>query len=763
MTLASGTRLGPYILVSRIGAGGMGEVYLAEDPRLGRNLAIKLLPSLNQDPERLQRFVREAKAASALNHPNILTVYEVGHTEDSYYLATEFIGGITLRERMGGVAMPVREVADIAVQVSLGLAAAHAAGIIHRDIKPENILIRPDGLAKIVDFGLAKVAVVSTPAGHQDTGNTTDMDTSPGMILGTVAYMSPEQVRGQEVDARSDIFSLGALLYEMLTGKPSFSGATSSDLIASILTAEPRPLRQESPDVPPKLESIVRRMMHKDSEERYQDIREVLADLTAARRELELERERLQTPRRSLKQGPAGAIKSIAVLPFLNVNGDPEAEYLSDGLTESLINNLSRLPHLKVISHSVISHYKGKAPEVQQVGRVLKVQALLTGRVAHQGGQISVSTELVSVRDVRQLWGSRYDRRLSEALSLQQEITVSVSEKLGQPVTRDDKKRLQQVSTENKEAYHLYLKGRHWLGKRTRDAQKKALDYFTRAIELDPGYALAYDGLAQCYLLTFLPLAPRDRMPRAKAAALKALEFDETNAEARTSLARTRWQYDWDWAGAEREFKLALEMNPGYATAHEWYSLFLVAAGRAEEAIAESKHAQESDPLSLAIHTNAGWVLYFAGRYDDAVAQIRKALEMDDSFPQAHRQLGRSYLQKGMVAEAVAELEKALQLSGGEPHDVAGVGHAYAVAGRRAEALEKLEELQKQSQRHYVLAYYGAEISAGLGDAEQTLKWLNRACDQREGLLLYLKVYPIFDPLRSDFRFRELLQRLAIP
>ncbi len=763
MTHAPGTRLGPYILVSRIGAGGMGEVYLAEDPRLGRKVAIKLLPSLNQDPERLQRFVGEAKAASALNHPNILTVYEVDQSQDSHYMVTEFIGGITLRERIGGVAMPVREVVSIAVQACLGLAAAHAAGIVHRDIKPENILIRPDGLAKIVDFGLAKVAVAATPEGQQDTRTTTKVDTAPGMILGTVAYMSPEQVRGRAVDARSDIFSLGTLVYEMLTGKPPFSGATSSDLIASILTAEPHPLRQESPDIPPRLESIVRRMMSKDAEERYQDMREVLADLTAARRELELASEGLPAVRRSLKQGPAGAIKSIAVLPFLNVNGDPEAEYLSDGLTESLINNLSRLPHLKVISHSVISRYKGQAADVQQVGRALKVQALLTGRVAHQGEQISVSTELVSVRDIRQLWGSRYDARLSDALSLQQEITRNVSEKLGRPVTRDDKQRLQQVSTENKEAYHLYLKGRHWLGNRTRDGQKKALDYFTRAIELDPSYALAYDGLAQCYLMTFLPLAPRDRMPRAKAAALKALEFDDSLAEARTSLARTRWQYDWDWVGAEREFKLVLEMNPGYATAHEWYSLFLAAAGRAEEAIAEGKRAQDSDPLSLAIHTNAGWVHYFARRYDDAIAEIRKALEMDESFPQAHRQLGRSYLQKGMIAEGVAALEKALQLSGGEPHDVAGVGHAYAVAGRRAEALEKLRQLEEQSQRQYVLAYYGAEISAGLGDVEQTLKCLQRACEQREGLLLYLKVHPIFDSLRSDFRFQELLQRVAIP
>ncbi len=740
----------------------MGEVYLAEDPRLGRSLAIKLLPpELDRDEERLDHLVREAKAASALNHPNIITVYEVDQANGAYYMATEFIGGITLRERMGNVGMPVREVMDIAAQVALGLAAAHAAGIVHRDIKPENIVIRPDGLAKIVDFGLAKV--VDEPADKPDTRTTRNLDTMPGRIVGTVGYMSPEQARGQEVDGRTDIFSLGTLLYEMLGGHPPFRGETASDVMAAILTSEPMPLCQLSPEVPPKLERIVDRMMAKDPEGRYQSASEALADLTAARKEWELETDRRRPVRRRPRQ-EAGKIKSLAVLPFLSASGDdPEAEYLSDGLTESLINNLSRLPHLKVISHSATLSYKGRPADVREVGRALKVQAVLTGRMVHQGEEISVSAELVNVRDTRQLWGSRYDRRLSDALALEQEITLRVSEKLGLKVTPDQQQRLQQHSTENKEAYHLYLKGRHWLGKRTRDGQKKAMDYFTRAIELDPSYALAYDGLAQSYLLTFLPLAPRDRMPRAKAAARKALEIDETIAEARTSLARVKWQFDWDWAGAEREFKIALEMNPDCATAYEWYSLFLVAAGRAEEAIAQSKRGQEADPLSLAIHTNAGWVLYLARQYDEAIAQLRKALEMDENFVQAHRQLGPCYLQKGMTAEAIAEVEKAYQLSGGEPHDAALLGYAYAVTGRRADAQALLERLQVQSRQQYVSYYYIAEIFTGLGDADQAFKWLNKACDQREGLLLYLKVYPIFDGLRSDLRYKELLQRAAIP
>jgi serine/threonine protein kinase/tetratricopeptide (TPR) repeat protein len=739
----------------------MGEVYLAEDPRLGRNLAIKLLPrELDRDEERLDHLVREAKAASALNHPNIITVYEVDQANGAYYLATEFIGGITLRERMGNVGMPVREVMEIAAQVALGLSAAHAAGIVHRDIKPENIVIRPDGLAKIVDFGLAKVA--DEAADKADTQTTRSLD-MPGRIVGTIGYMSPEQARGQEVDGRTDIFSLGTLLYEMLGGQPPFRGETASDVMAAILTAEPPPLRQLSPEVPPKLERIVGRMMAKDPEGRYQSSSEVLADLTAARKEWEMETERGRPLRRRPRQ-ESGKIKSLAVLPFQSASGgDPEAEYLSDGLTESLINSLSRLPHLKVISHSATLSYKGKPADVREVGRALKVQAVLTGRMVHQGEEISVSAELVNVRDTRQLWGSRYDRRLSDALALEQEITLRVSEKLGLKVTPDQQQRLQQHSTENKEAYHLYLKGRHWLGKRTRDGQKKAMDYFTRAIELDPSYALAYDGLAQSYLLTFLPLAPRDRMPRAKAAARKALEIDDTIAEARTSLARVKWQFDWDWAGAEREFKIAIDMNPECATAHEWYSLFLVAAGRPEEAVAQSKRGQEADPLSLAIHTNAGWVLYLARQYDEAIAQLRKALEMDENFVQAHRQLGPCYLQKGMAAEAVAEVEKAYELSGGEPHDAALLGYAYAVTGHKADAQALLARLQVQSRQQYVSYYYIAEIFTGLGDVDQAFKWLNKACDQREGLLLYLKVYPIFDGLRSDLRYKELVQRSAIP
>jgi TolB-like protein/tetratricopeptide (TPR) repeat protein len=532
--------------------------------------------------------------------------------------------------------------------------------------------------------------------------------------------------------------------------------------MAAILTAQPKPLRQLSPEVPPKLERVVSRMMAKDPEERYASISDVVAELTTVRKEWELETEKRRPVRRPRQE--AGKIKSLAVLPFVSASADdPEAEYLSDGLTESLINSLSRLPHLRVISHSATLAYKNKPADVREVGRALKVQAVLTGRMVHQGEEISVSAELVNVRDTRQLWGSRYDRRLSDALALEQEITLRVSEKLGVKVTRDEQQRLQQHSTENKEAYHLYLKGRHWLGKRTRDGQKKAMDYFTRALELDPSYALAYDGLAQSYLLTFLPLAPRDRMPRAKAAARKALEIDETIAEARTSLARVKWQFDWDWAGAEREFKIALEMNPDCATAYEWYSLFLVAAGRAEEAIAQSKRGQEADPLSLAIHTNAGWVLYLERQYDEAIAQLRKALEMDENFVQAHRQLGPCYLQKGMIAEAIAEVEKAYELSGGEPHDAALLGYTYAVTGRRADAQALLERLQVQSRQQYVSYYYIAEIFTGLGDADQAFKWLNKACDQREGLLLYLKVYPIFDGLRADLRYKELVQRSAIP
>jgi len=809
----------------------MGEVYLAEDTRLGRQVALKLLrPDFTKNEGRVGRFQQEARAASALNHPNILTIFEIGQADDVHFIATEFIEGETVRQHMASTRMELRDVLDVAIQVASALAAAHQAGIVHRDIKPENIMLRRDGYVKVLDFGLAKLAERPVPVADADALTIAKVNTDPGTVLGTANYMSPEQARGLAVDARTDIFSLGVVLYEVIAGRVPFAGATTTDVIIAIVEKEPGPLIRYAPDVPAELERIVTKALAKDREERFQTAKDLLIDLRRLKQRLEFEAELersihpevsgattvtrtdaqaiLETAKGPVtRTGEIGAarptssaeylineirrhkggvvlalatlimavagivyfggrdtaINSVAVLPFVNVGADPNTEYLSDGITESLINSLSQLPNLAVMSSTSVFHYKGREIDPLAVGRELKVKAVLTGRVVQRGDNLWISAELVDVNTNHHIWGGQFNRKLADIIVVQEEIAKQISEKLRLRLTGEETARLTKRHTENTEAYQLYLKGRYWWNKRTEESLKKGIEYFNQAIAQDPSYALAYAGLADSYNLLprYGSLPPGEAFPKAKAAATRALELDDALAEAHTSLAYASVFYDWDWSGAEREFKRAIELNPTYATAHHWYALYLAAKGRLDEAITEMKRAQELDPLSLIINSNFGRILYYARQYDQAIEQYRKTLDLDQNFVEAHLRMAQAYQQQGMYADAISELQKVITLSQGSTGK-GMVGYVYAASGKKAQAQQVLDELKGQAKQGYVSAYDLALIYLGLGDKDQAFKWLQQAYEERNVLLVYLKVDPMFDSLRSDRRFQNLLQRIGL-
>ena len=653
-----GKQVGSYRIERLLGKGGMGEVYQAQDPRLNRPVALKLLSAgPTADEERVRRFRQEALAASALNHPNIITIYEIGQWQGSDFIVTEFVEGVTLRQRMRSRPLSLTAALDTALQIAGALAAAHNAGIVHRDIKPENIMLRPDGLVKVLDFGIAKYA---EPARMRE-GKATLFKTTPGAVIGTTAYMSPEQARGQPVEARTDLWSLGVVLYEMVARRLPFPGATPTDRIAAILEREPEPVSARRRGTPPELERIVSRALAKNRDERYAHAADMATDLRTLRATLGDERPprfALPAPVRSLsalsgrpalialaallvaviavvaglsylRRGEV-AIESIAVLPFQNRSTEADTEYLSDGLGESLIYRLSQLPNLKVSPTSSVLRYKGREIDPIKVGQELGVNAVLSGRIVQRGDNLTISAELVDVRYNKLLWGEQYERKMSELLQTQREIAREIVDKLKLRVSGEEKG-LAKHYTESNEAYQLYLKGRFYWNKRTPELIKKSIDYFNQALEKDPSFALAYAGLADCYVVPANALPPREAMPKAKAAAMRALELDETLAEAHTSLARVLAVYDWNWPGAAKEFRRAIELNPRYAIAHQWYGGYLEVIGRHNETIAERKVAEELDPLSLIINFELGLTFYYARDYDQAIKQFRKTLELDPS------------------------------------------------------------------------------------------------------------------------------------
>ncbi|HEY0006642.1 MAG TPA: protein kinase [Pyrinomonadaceae bacterium] len=990
MTIAPGTSFGRYQIRSPLGAGGMGEVYLAQDTQLERAVALKLLPAqFTQDTERVRRFQQEARATSALNHPNILTIFEIGEEQGTYFIATEFINGQTLRDRLVHSRLPLDEALDIAIQVAGALAAAHAEGIIHRDIKPENIMLRADGYVKVLDFGLAKL---SEPRGLRRDAETV-AETMPGLVIGTITYMSPEQARGLRVDQRTDIFSLGVVLYEMVAGRQPFGGPTPSDVIVSILEREPLPLKSLLPAAPPELEQMIARSLAKEREARYTSIAELLEELRGLKRRVDFEEQMHRTtpdkaapvmpaatspeqpaqplatdaatrsytaaaetrflepdeettgeiahvlfmdlvgfskhwsreqpeiirqlngivretesyrraeargqivPRSSgdgmalvffgnpeaplrcalqiariikdheqiklrmgihsglvfrypniageqdvygeginfaqrvMDAGDVGHIllskqmvnilrefgereeqlddlgetmvkhgvvahlfnlytmelgnparpskldqalasapaykpllteKTLAVMPLVNVSGDPNMEYLSDGITESIINTLSQLGQLRVMARSTVFRYKGRDVDPCEAGRELQASAVTTGRVLLVGDNLIIKAELVNVADGSQLWGEQYRRKSADIFEVEAEISKEISEKLRIKLTGAEKRLLAKRHTDNPEAYQLYLKGRFYLGKMTKDGLKRGIEYFNRAIELDPGYALAYAGLAEAYYgLSAAHLPPREAMPRARAAAMKALELDDTLAEAHASLGLVQAFYDWDWTGAEREYRRAIELNHGYASAHHWYGWYLALMGRLEESTRELQQAQELDPLSLEINTDLGLSFFIGREYDKAIEQFRKAIEMDPHFIWGRFFLAWACEQKGDLASAINEY-KLVAAQDDTPVIRASLGYAYALAGQPEETHSILKELTDLSRQKHVSPYDFTVLHTALGDLDHAFDCLERAYESRSEALVWLKVDPRLDALRADPRFTDLLRRVGL-
>jgi eukaryotic-like serine/threonine-protein kinase len=778
----TGSLIDHYRIVSLIGKGGMGEVYLAQDTQLGRQVALKLLSGdLTLQGESVRRFQQEARAASALNHPNILTIYQIGQTDTAHFIATEFVEGETLRERLTRARMELPELLDVATQVASALGAAHAAGIVHRDIKPENVMIRRDGLVKVLDFGIAKLIEREVQADSEALTKMM-MSTSPGVMIGTVAYMSPEQARGLAVDARSDIWSLGVMLYEMLAHHRPFEGPTMSHIIVSILEHEPGPL---GPDIPSEVQRILSRALRKGQNDRHPAINDMLAELQTAKENLsfaarvragaatvitesgsspELPITKDSTGRlASKKQRTRSGIDSLAVLPLVNASADPNMEYLSDGITENIINNLAQVPKLRVVPRNTVFRYKGKEIDPHEIGQALNARVVLTGRVRQLGDRLIVGVELVDALNESQLWGEQFNREFTDIFKIQEEIASEIIEKLRLRLTDREKKRLGKRHTRKTESYQLYLKGRFYWNKRSEEALKRGIEFFKQAIEVDPTYALAYAGIADCYAILnfFGDLSPKDSAIKAMAAAKKALEIDDSIAEAHTSLGLIKLIYEWDWQSAERELKRAIKLSPNYATARDWYSAFLMAIGKIDEAIHEIKHAQELDPLSPIITTGLARQLYYARQPQQAIDECLKVLDMEPHFAPAHWFLGQAYEQQGKYDEAIGELQQAVNYSGGRALMLGSLGYTYAVAGREAEAQAVLNSLQDGS-RHNVPALTFAFIHAGLGQHDAAFEYLDKAYAERFGWLIFLNVDPKLDNLRSDPRFTALRLNLKL-
>ncbi|MDQ3750332.1 MAG: protein kinase [Acidobacteriota bacterium] len=820
--LASGQCFGHYEIIKQIGTGGMGEVYLAQDKKLDRRVAVKIInEKFAKHESNLNRFIQEAKAASALNHPNILVIHEIGESDDANYIVSEFVEGKTLRETIKQISLKLSEVLDISIQIAGALSAAHAAKIVHRDIKPENIIVRPDGYVKILDFGLAKLVEQKAVGFEDETAK--QNETVEGVILGTVNYMSPEQAKGERVDERTDIFSLGAVVYEMIAGRTPFAGDSVSETFANLINAEPQPLSQFVLNVPDELQRIVAKTLRKDKDERYQTINGLLADLKSLRENLAFD-ERLEKSHppndknatailqattgeankqtdetrhgfsQQIKQHKSfaalaliafliGAIsygyyflslrknissadgkKSIAVLPFVNASQDADAEYFSDGITQNVINNLSQLSGLKVMAKNSVFRYKGKEIELKKVADELGVQTLVMGDIKQVGDKIVINVSLIDPNDGSQIWGEQFVKNSSDVIATQNEIAQSVAQSLRLNLTDAEKQTLAKRPTENAEAYQLYLKGRFFAEPGTPDALNKSIEFYRQAIDKDPNFALAYSDMAMRYMLLGMYFSPpRETMPEAKSYANKALELDNTLSDPHLILGQIALLYEWDWDKAKAELTEGNSVIPQSIETFNCAAHVLQSTGRISEADQSLHRALEADPLSIQLNTELGCNSYYARRYDESIQNYRESLNLEPRNFVALYGLARSLNHQKQYAEAIGEIEKAkVFMPMLPPIAIAEEGYAYAKMGKREEAEKQLKTLDETSKKIFVDPFLMATVYLSLDDKDETFAWLEKAYQAKSSLMPTLVNDVKWDGLRDDARFLDFMNRLGV-
>lgn len=785
-----------YRILEKIGEGGMGVVYRARDERLNRDVGLKFLPAeLDKDAAARSLLVREARTASALNHPNICTIHDVGEEDGRTYIVMEFVQGRPLEEIAREGAMPAEAIVRYGEQIADALAHAHQHGVIHRDLKSANLLVTAEGRVKILDFGLARHLEADEVGGK----TLSLVPSNQRGVVGTLHYIAPEVFRGEMADARSDIWALGVILYEMAAGRRPFRGKTAYELSALILNESPPPL---SGSVPPALSAVINRCLIKDPGRRYQNAAEVRAALEAVATQsspsipteeiagaaavarpqnrialmliaavvaaslvgaMVWKKKAGNEQASSTSGATSGAIESLAVLPLENLSGDAKQDYFADGMSDALTTNLSQIRGLRVISRSSVMQYKGKHMPVSEIANELHVDAVVEGSVVRSNDRVRISAELVRGKTQQNLWAQSYERPYKDILALQNEVASDIVKEIQIQITQQERARLSSSRAVIPAAYDAYLEGRYDAGKRTGDALTQSVADFRRAIELDPSYAPAYAGLATslAVLAEYKDVPPTNLLFEAESAAKKAAQLDENLAEAHAALGLIRYSL-LNWQGVFDEYQRAIELNPGEANAHHWYALALSESGKSEQGIAEMKLARELDPRSRIINANVAWCLYLAGKYDEAIGQARQTLTLDPSFAVAHGYLGQAYLEKGNYENSIEEFQKAISLSGGETSYKAELANAYAVAGRQEDARTVLGELLRLSSKQFVSPYSLALIYTGLGEKDAAFEWLNKAYDARIVRMMSLSVHPRFASLRSDPRFKSLIQRTGL-